>query len=174
MKRVLVVSLAILFVIGGLFVFLNQSTFLRKSFSVKRPESQDTTGSSYAAAKSSDQSITNNSTSHATDSASHSISSSSPNVPPTQSNESSTSHSATSESTNTTSGQTTSTTQPIDKPTGPWVKKFEQELYKGYHATPSRYRYIGNGLWEVWVKEYNIGGGYPFVTVNQYTGNFHG
>lgn len=59
------------------------------------------------------------------------------------------------------------------QPQGAWVKAFEQKLYAGYHATPNRYQYIGNGLWEVWVKEYNTGN-LPYVTVNQYTGNFHG
>ncbi|AEH52094.1 hypothetical protein B4098_1227 [Heyndrickxia coagulans] len=46
-------------------------------------------------------------------------------------------------------------------------------MYKGYHVTPSRYKYIGNGNWEVWVKEVDTGEN-PYVTVNQKTGDFHG
>lgn len=63
--------------------------------------------------------------------------------------------------------------QAVNTPPGAWVKTFEQNLYHGYHVTPSRYVYIGRGYWEVWVKEINTGQ-YPYVTVNQYTGNFHG
>ncbi|MED4181772.1 ABC transporter ATP-binding protein [Priestia megaterium] len=53
------------------------------------------------------------------------------------------------------------------------VDKFEKDLYEGYHVTPSRYKSIGNGYWEVWVKETNTGDN-AYVTVNQNTGDFHG
>ncbi|MET1248425.1 hypothetical protein ABWW58_06530 [Sporolactobacillus sp. STCC-11] len=179
MKRVLVVSLAILIVIGGLFIFLNHNSDSNRSSSGKHTESQAPAGQSHVSSsssheitESSSQPITDSSTSSVTESVSPSAASSSRTATKTQSNESSTSHSAASESTNTTSGQT-SAIQPASKPTGAWVKKFEQDLYKGYHVTPSRYKYIGNGLWEVWVKEYNTGQN-PYVTVDQYTGNFHG
>ncbi|WP_193437390.1 hypothetical protein [Sporolactobacillus pectinivorans] len=65
------------------------------------------------------------------------------------------------------------TINPASKPQGAWVKTFEKDLYRGYHVTPDRYVYIGRGYWEVWVKGINTGE-YPYVTVNQYTGNFHG
>lgn len=58
-------------------------------------------------------------------------------------------------------------------PQGAWVAHFERKLYDGYQVTPKYYRYYGNGLWEVWVNEINTEG-YPYVTVNQYNGNFHG
>ncbi|GGE33317.1 hypothetical protein GCM10011391_09960 [Pullulanibacillus camelliae] len=53
------------------------------------------------------------------------------------------------------------------------MKTFEDKLYKAYHMTPRRYKYIGNGNWEVWVKE-NDTGKNPYVTVNENTGDFHG
>ena len=59
------------------------------------------------------------------------------------------------------------------EPTGEWVETFEKKLYEAYHVTPSRYEYIGNGNWEVWVKETDTGD-MPYVTVNQNTGDFHG
>lgn len=65
------------------------------------------------------------------------------------------------------------TVNPSSKPQGSWVQTFEKNLYQNYHVTPSRYVYIGKGYWEVWVKETDTGQ-YPYVTVNQYTGNFHG
>ncbi|NGY88637.1 hypothetical protein F6Y05_37230 [Bacillus megaterium] len=46
-------------------------------------------------------------------------------------------------------------------------------MYAGYHVTPSRYKNIGSGYWEVWVKEADTGEN-GYVTVNQNTGNFHG
>jgi len=61
----------------------------------------------------------------------------------------------------------------INHPSGAWVDKFEKGLYEGYHVTPIRYKSIGNGYWEVWVKETNIGDN-TYVTVNQNTGDFHG
>jgi len=63
--------------------------------------------------------------------------------------------------------------QAVNRPTGAWVDTFEKELYKGYRVTPSRYKNIGNGNWEVWVKEADTGNN-PYVTVNQNTGDFHG
>jgi len=63
--------------------------------------------------------------------------------------------------------------QATNQPTGAWVKTFEKELYNGYHVTPSHYKYIGNGNWEVWVKEVDTDQN-PYVTVNQNTGDFHG
>ncbi|MCO7127498.1 hypothetical protein NIE88_17205 [Sporolactobacillus shoreicorticis] len=63
--------------------------------------------------------------------------------------------------------------QTVSRPKGAWVQKFEKDLYNGYHVTPSRYKFIGNGRWEVWVKEQDTGQN-PYVTVNQYTGDFHG
>lgn len=63
--------------------------------------------------------------------------------------------------------------QAVNQPNGAWVKTFKEELYKNYHVTPSRYKYIGNGNWEVWVKEIDTGVN-PYVTVNQNTGDFHG
>jgi hypothetical protein len=71
------------------------------------------------------------------------------------------------------SSPTETTGQDTNQPQGDWVKNFEKQLYNGYHVTPSRYKYIGNGSWEVWVKEYDTGE-LPYVTVNQNTGNFHG
>ncbi|KRM06375.1 hypothetical protein FC89_GL000512 [Liquorilactobacillus ghanensis DSM 18630] len=59
------------------------------------------------------------------------------------------------------------------RPQGAWVITFEHNLYAGYKVTPKCYKYYGNGLWEVWVDEINTGN-YPYVTVNQYNGNFHG
>lgn len=59
------------------------------------------------------------------------------------------------------------------RPQGAWVATFERNLYNGYKVTPKYYKYYGNGLWEVWVNEINTNN-YPYVTVNQYNGNFHG
>ncbi|MGY3744461.1 hypothetical protein [Oenococcus kitaharae] len=61
----------------------------------------------------------------------------------------------------------------VNRPQGAWVVTFERNLYNGYKVTPKYYKYYGNGLWEVWVKEINTQD-YPYVTVDQYTGNFHG
>jgi beta-lactamase class A len=71
------------------------------------------------------------------------------------------------------SSPTDTTGQVTNRPQGAWVDTFEQLLYKGYHVTPSRYLFIGNGRWEVWVKEYDTGE-LPYVTVDQNTGDFHG
>jgi len=60
-----------------------------------------------------------------------------------------------------------------NRPTGAWVDTFEKELYDAYHVTPIRYENIGNGNWEVWVKETDTGDN-PYVTVNENTGDFHG
>ncbi|GGE51642.1 hypothetical protein GCM10011391_33040 [Pullulanibacillus camelliae] len=74
---------------------------------------------------------------------------------------------------NSTSPSNDAKSQVINRPQGAWVGTFEKKLYKGYHVTPSRYKNIGNGQWEVWVKEINTGQN-PYVTVNQKTGDFHG
>ncbi|MGG1397568.1 hypothetical protein ABE288_06990 [Bacillus salipaludis] len=72
-----------------------------------------------------------------------------------------------------TSSSTKNSDKAINRPTGAWVDTFEKELYEGYHVRPSRYKNIGNGYWEVWVKEVDTGDN-PYVTVNQSTGEFHG
>ncbi|MDQ6597723.1 hypothetical protein [Bacillus salipaludis] len=72
-----------------------------------------------------------------------------------------------------TSSSTNKSDKAVNRPTGAWVDSFEKELYDGYHVTPSRYKNIGNGYWEVWVKEVDTGDN-PYVTVNQNTGDFHG
>lgn len=82
-------------------------------------------------------------------------------------------HEGTSNKGTSSNSNTDKTNQAVNRPNGAWVTTFEKELYKGYHVTPSHYKYIGNGNWEVWVKEVNTGE-YPYVTVNQKTGDFHG
>ncbi|ELS0455751.1 hypothetical protein HC003_04965 [Limosilactobacillus fermentum] len=82
------------------------------------------------------------------------------------------------QATSSTNQQSSSSTQPAvgtvtTRPQGAWVTTFEHNLYNGYKVTPKYYKYYGNGLWEVWVNEINTND-YPYVTVNQYTGNFHG
>lgn len=69
--------------------------------------------------------------------------------------------------------QTIPKSNATNRPSGAWVDAFEKKLYEGYHVTPSRYKNIGNGNWEVWVNEVNTGKN-PYVTVNQNTGDFHG
>ncbi|MCP9358755.1 hypothetical protein KBX49_12435 [Liquorilactobacillus satsumensis] len=86
--------------------------------------------------------------------------------------------SSTNQQTSSSAAQSSSSTQPAvgtvtTRPQGAWVTTFEHNLYNGYKVTPKYYKYYGNGLWEVWVNEINTND-YPYVTVNQYTGNFHG
>ncbi|MBQ0837779.1 hypothetical protein KGF66_15370 [Lactiplantibacillus pentosus] len=114
-------------------------------------------------------SSTSNSTTNSQSSSTSSVSSSSSSqVQATSSTNQQTSSSA----------QSSSSTQPAvgtvtTRPQGAWVTTFEHNLYNGYKVTPNYYKYYGNGLWEVWVNEINTND-YPYVTVNQYTGNFHG
>ncbi|NVY96426.1 hypothetical protein HU830_04470 [Lactobacillus sp. DCY120] len=54
-----------------------------------------------------------------------------------------------------------------------WKANFEKSLKDNYNVTPSKYVNIGNGYWQVWVKEADTGA-YPYITVNQNTGNCHG
>lgn len=58
-------------------------------------------------------------------------------------------------------------------PSGPWVATFEHNLYVVDHLTVSKYVSIGHGYWQVWVNEKDTGA-YPYLTVNQYTGDSHG
>lgn len=92
---------------------------------------------------------------------------------PVQSSDSAENHTSSGDADAVTSSSAATDTQAVSHPKGAWVKTFEEDLYKDYHATPTRYKYIGNGNWEVWVKEYDTGQN-PYVTVNQYTGKFHG
>lgn len=114
-------------------------------------------------------SSTSNSTTNSQSSSTSSVSSSSSSqVQATSSTNQQTSSSA----------QSSSSTQPAvgtvtTRPQGAWVTTFEHNLYNGYKVTPKYYKYYGNGLWEVWVNEINTND-YPYVNVNQYTGNFHG
>ncbi|URZ86662.1 hypothetical protein [Floricoccus penangensis] len=62
----------------------------------------------------------------------------------------------------------------VDRPNGDWVATFEKNLKDKYGATPKYYVYYGDGYWEVWVNEYDVGENNPYVTVNQNTGDFHG
>lgn len=185
MKKILVITAALI-VIGGLFIFLNHN--LRSDSDSKQAENSSSV----------EASSDGNENDHASDSAQSSSTASSPNHAATKnsnSNANSTSGTASSDTSSSTSdtgqssqstqnstseetdstapSQKTSANQVANRPQGAWVEKFEKGLYKGYHATPSRYKYVGHGLWEVWVKEYNTGE-QPYVTVNQYTGNFHG
>lgn len=68
---------------------------------------------------------------------------------------------------------TPSDVQAVNEPKGAWVDTFKKNLFKNYHVIPSRFKSIGNGNWEVWVREVNTGE-YGYVTVNQNTGDFHG
>lgn len=54
-----------------------------------------------------------------------------------------------------------------------WKEKFEKQLKEKYNVTPCQYKSIGNGYWNVWVKEIDTGND-PYVTVNQKNGEFHG
>lgn len=58
-------------------------------------------------------------------------------------------------------------------PTGQWVETFKKKLYDNYQVTPSKFKFIGNNRWEVWVNEVDTGDN-PYVTVDSSTGNFHG
>lgn len=59
------------------------------------------------------------------------------------------------------------------EPTGEWVETFKKKLYDNYQVTPSKFKFIGNNRWEVWVNEIDTGDN-PYVTVDSSTGNFHG
>ncbi|GGL58371.1 hypothetical protein [Sporolactobacillus putidus] len=167
MKKVLLMFLGVLIVISGLLFMFNYNQ------SLPRVSRHSETASSKSVAKSSTPS--SSTTTHAEASSSHSsVSSSSVSTGSNQPTSSRSSADSTSTSTNTISSSSAGTAnQAENRPQGAWVKTFEQNLYRGYHVTPSRYVYFGNGLWGVWVKEINTGQ-YPYVTVNQYTGNFHG
>lgn len=53
-----------------------------------------------------------------------------------------------------------------------WKEEFEKTLYEEYGVVPDRYEYIGNDVYQVYVK---IDGKIvPYVAVNWKTGDFHG
>lgn len=176
MKRILFLLIGVLVVVGGLlFLFdYNQNPQRGHTDTVSSQKGKSASSNESAAGSSASSPST---ATNAPASSSHSSAGSS-SVPTSSSQlvSSSSSASAGSASTNTSSGMNSSVgtvSQTVNRPQGAWVKTFEKNLYHGYHVTPSRYVYIGRGYWEVWVKETNTGQ-YPYVTVNQYTGNFHG
>lgn len=53
-----------------------------------------------------------------------------------------------------------------------WKEEFEKTLYEEYGVVPDHYEYIGNDVYQVYVK---IDGKIvPYVAVNWKTGDFHG
>ena len=53
-----------------------------------------------------------------------------------------------------------------------WKEEFEKTLYEEYGVVPDHYEYIGNDVYQVYVK---IDGKIvPYVVVNWKTGDFHG
>lgn len=53
-----------------------------------------------------------------------------------------------------------------------WKEEFEKALYEEYGVVPDHYEYIGNDVYQVYVK---IDGKIvPYVAVNWKTGDFHG
>ncbi|WP_191978600.1 hypothetical protein [Levilactobacillus brevis] len=149
-----------LYGLGALIVIVLAASFIIKA--VNGHQKSNTSSSSAKVEQTSSKKKTSNS------STSSVSSSSSSQVQATSSTNQQTSSSA----------QSSSSTQPAvgtvtTRPQGAWVTTFEHNLYNGYKVTPNYYKYYGNGLWEVWVNEINTND-YPYVTVNQYTGNFHG
>jgi len=177
-KSVLLILVGVLIVAGGLFYIFSHnqnSASDRNSETNSSPnpkaESQTNNTNKNETANSASNSTTmgsdQKSSSGQSEGSSSSIS--------TQSSDSKADQSS-SENSSTSSDSTTTTDksdQAVNRPNGAWVETFEKELYKGYHVTPSRYKSIGNGNWEVWVKEVDTGEN-PYVTVNQNTGDFHG
>ena len=53
-----------------------------------------------------------------------------------------------------------------------WKEEFEKTLYEEYGVVPDHYEYIGNDVYQVYVKiDAKI---VPYVAVNWKTGDFHG
>lgn len=182
MKKMLLIVVGGLIVIGGLFFIFNQNQ--NKSGD---PDSAETSSSQNI--DTSKDEAQSNGQNEAAASASHSSEStlsesSSGGSSADASGEAAESDSSTSAGSNAstadgskgssgTTGEEANRSQAVDRPDGAWVDTFEKNLYDGYRATPSRYKYIGDGLWEVWVNEHPTGE-QPYVTVNQHTGDFHG
>ena len=73
----------------------------------------------------------------------------------------------------TTESQTTETQLQEGEPSDDsWKEEFEKTLYEEYGVVPDHYEYIGNDVYQVYVK---IDGKIvPYVAVNWKTGDFHG
>lgn len=73
----------------------------------------------------------------------------------------------------TTESQTTETQLQEGEPSDDsWKEEFEKTLYEEYGVVPDHYEYIGNDVYQVYVK---IDGKIvPYVVVNWKTGDFHG
>lgn len=168
MKKAFFVFAGALVVIGGLFFIFHISQNSSRVPSETASSQQVNTASRQGSAEPSSASQSSTTTSLPANSSDSTANGSSVSTGSDQQSSSS------SLSTGSTSANISSSpTQAVNRPQGAWVKSFEKILYKNYHVTPSRYVYIGKGYWEVWVKETDTGQ-YPYVTVNQYTGNFHG
>ena len=81
---------------------------------------------------------------------------------------------AATEVTTTTENETTteSQSQEGEPSDDSWKEEFEKTLYEEYGVVPDHYEYIGNDVYQVYVKiDDKI---VPYVAVNWKTGDFHG
>ncbi len=166
-RNTFLVLVGILIVIGGLFFIYNHNHNNNKNVTSDRNYSEN------KSSPTSDSKTKDSSKQSEEKSPSSSSEQSGSKANPQSSENSSTTTEKEETSNNGTSSNGDTADQAIDRPEGAWVDTFEKELYETYHVTPSRYKSIGNGLWEVWVKEYDTGEN-PYVTVDQNSGDFHG